>query len=208
MLINLRNALMAGKRLPYDAEVEWLGSTGTQFILTNLVLDSYDYSFEYGGKKCEWGWIHNNVASGTWLAAQFTERVAYQFYKTFEPKYAKTKLSPSTRYDYRYGTNGFWIAGSYMGMTNVSIGSDPITTGLPLFANYDFYNNRYQARGTPNLPCTFEYFRAYKQDELILDLIPVRKGTVGYLYDRVSGKLFGNAGTGSFAIGPDIPSSL
>ena len=37
-----------------------------------------------------------------------------------------------------------------------------------------------------------------------LDFIPVRKGTVGYLYDRVSGKLFGNAGTGDFVLGPDV----
>ena len=36
------------------------------------------------------------------------------------------------------------------------------------------------------------------------DLIPVRKGSFGYMYDRVSGKLYGNAaGTGAFVIGPD-----
>ena len=38
---------------------------------------------------------------------------------------------------------------------------------------------------------------------LVRDFIPVRKGTVGYLYDRVSGKLFGNAGTGDFVVGLD-----
>ena len=38
---------------------------------------------------------------------------------------------------------------------------------------------------------------------IIRDYIPVRKGTVGYLYDRVTGELFGNAGTGDFALGPD-----
>ena len=37
MLINLRNALMARKRLPYDAEVEYLESTGTQYIDTGVV---------------------------------------------------------------------------------------------------------------------------------------------------------------------------
>ena len=37
MLINLRNALMAGKRLPYDAELEYLESTGTQYIDTGVV---------------------------------------------------------------------------------------------------------------------------------------------------------------------------
>ena len=42
---------------------------------------------------------------------------------------------------------------------------------------------------------------------LVRDFIPVRVGSgssaVGYLYDRVSGELFGNAGTGEFLIGPD-----
>ena len=37
----------------------------------------------------------------------------------------------------------------------------------------------------------------------IIDLIPVRVGTTGYMYDRVSGQLFGNDGTGDFIVGPD-----
>lgn len=43
----------------------------------------------------------------------------------------------------------------------------------------------------------------YNDEQLVFDAIPVRKGNVGYLYDRVSGKLFGNAGTGEFILGPD-----
>ena len=38
----------------------------------------------------------------------------------------------------------------------------------------------------------------------VLDLIPVRVGSVGYMYDRVSGRLFGNDGTGVFVLGPDL----
>ena len=38
----------------------------------------------------------------------------------------------------------------------------------------------------------------------VADFIPVRVGSVGYMYDRVSGKLFGNAGTGDFVLGPDV----
>lgn len=37
-----------------------------------------------------------------------------------------------------------------------------------------------------------------------MDLIPVRCGTVGYMYDRVSGQLFGNDGTGDFIVGSDV----
>ena len=38
----------------------------------------------------------------------------------------------------------------------------------------------------------------------ILNFIPVRVGNVGYMYDKVSGKLFENQGTGNFILGQDI----
>ena len=37
-----------------------------------------------------------------------------------------------------------------------------------------------------------------------VDLIPVRVGQVGYMYDKVSGQLFGNSGTGDFILGPEV----
>lgn len=46
--------------------------------------------------------------------------------------------------------------------------------------------------------------KLYKNTVLELDLIPVRCGAVGYMYDRVSGHLFGNAGTGNFIVGSDV----
>lgn len=39
---------------------------------------------------------------------------------------------------------------------------------------------------------------------LVRDFSPVRVGSVGYMYDRVSGQLFGNGGTGAFVLGPDV----
>lgn len=46
--------------------------------------------------------------------------------------------------------------------------------------------------------------KIYCNGLLVRDYIPVRVGTTGYLYDRVSGQLFGNQGTGDFVLGPDI----
>ena len=43
----------------------------------------------------------------------------------------------------------------------------------------------------------------YTTGVLSFDGIPVRSGSVGYLYDRVSGNLFGNLGVGAFGVGPD-----
>ena len=45
--------------------------------------------------------------------------------------------------------------------------------------------------------------KIYDDGTLVRDLIPVRVGDVGYMFDRISGQLFGNAGTGAFIIGPD-----
>jgi hypothetical protein len=45
--------------------------------------------------------------------------------------------------------------------------------------------------------------KIYEGDVLVQDLIPVRKDGKGYMYDRVSKKLFSNGGTGEFIIGAD-----
>jgi hypothetical protein len=50
----------------------------------------------------------------------------------------------------------------------------------------------------------FSYFKIWKGGVLVRDYIPVRVGSVGYLYDQVSQQLFGNNGTGSFAYGNDV----
>lgn len=48
------------------------------------------------------------------------------------------------------------------------------------------------------------YFKVVKNGIMVLYFIPVRIGEEGYMYDRVSGKLFGNAGNGKFILGPDV----
>lgn len=48
------------------------------------------------------------------------------------------------------------------------------------------------------------YFKWSKGNETLRDFIPVRVGDEGFMYDRVSGKLFGNVGDGKFILGPDL----
>ena len=47
-------------------------------------------------------------------------------------------------------------------------------------------------------------FKITKNNNAILDFIPVRINSTGYMYDKVSGQLFGNSGTDTFALGPDV----
>ena len=54
------------------------------------------------------------------------------------------------------------------------------------------------------IPFILYSFQWRRNGDLLFDLIPVRKNGVGYLYDKVSGELFGNAaGSGSFSYGDD-----
>lgn len=47
-----------------------------------------------------------------------------------------------------------------------------------------------------------KYFKLYIDDELVRDLIPVKDANgVGYMYDKISGTAYANAGTGSFTLG-------
>lgn len=46
--------------------------------------------------------------------------------------------------------------------------------------------------------------RIYDGSTLVRNFVPVAIGSTGYLLDRVSGRLFGNQGTGSFVLGPDF----
>ena len=46
--------------------------------------------------------------------------------------------------------------------------------------------------------------KVYIDNTLVRDMIPVRVGQVGYMYDKVSRTFFANAGSGSFTLGPDV----
>lgn len=65
-------------------------------------------------------------------------------------------------------------------------------------------NNVIHLFGTTNIGCRIYSFKVRNASTLLCDLFPVRIGQVGYMYDAVSGKLFGNIGTGNFVLGPDL----
>lgn len=201
MLINLRNALMAGKRLPYDAEVEFLESTGTQWIDTGVKpsedLATY-ITFSYQQ-------IANNVSA---FGSRSNSTVNDRYWLNYDSKF-----------EIGYGNWGSAVETTSVGAIN-TIAFNEIVDG-----NHTFTVNGRSITfsGTPNTSVNIIVFgrvvgstapvlskmRLYsmsmmRNGVLVRDYIPVRKGTVGYLYDRVTGKLFGNAGTGDFVLGPDV----
>lgn len=187
---------------PYDAEVEYLEGTGTQYINTGLYPD-ITYTFDtmvaktVDNDNCVyWGvrssgayntnngqcYFNSNQSSGA-------VNVRDQRMRLLSTAIANTKnwdsgITPTVGTMY-----------SFTGMTVVST-MNAMTYPLILFG----MNNK--GTMTPSLgKCRIGKFTAYSSGVKVMDMIPVRVGNVGYMYDKVSRKLFGNDGTGSFILG-------
>ena len=205
MLINLRNALMAGKRLPYDAEVEYLAATGTQWI--NSGVDAWgdiefevlvDFSDYYPTSSSSYGICGAYVGTGGKQIYAAANNYSNKRYVGGRDGFSFPSFGVDTfhgRVDLirvlktgAYINDAVWRAG-----TTSNVNENGYTFMIFSVAGYSGYN----------LVGAIRSCKIWKSGVLVRDFIPVRKGTVGYLYDRVTGKLFGNAGTGDFVLGPD-----
>jgi hypothetical protein len=78
----------------------------------------------------------------------------------------------------------------------------PMTSDMPIYVGK---RNFYGASDTVLAMVGRLYgFRLFRNGTYARDLQPVRSGGVGYVWDSVTNTLLANAGTGSFAIGPDV----
>lgn len=191
--------------LPYDAEVEWLqsdGSGGRAYIDTGIQAANtvtFDINLNIG----------NNVNSQVFGARNGYNNKQMNVYFDFT----------NNKTYWGYGSNMYYIANPSAGTYSikntsnsriVNINGTSITAGASTFtSNYNIYlfalNNAGSA-AQPGSNSQIKIYSAkfYSSGTLVRDYIPVRKNGVGYLYDKVSNTLFGNANsTGSFTYGSD-----
>lgn len=191
--------------LPYDAEVEYLQSSGTQYINTGINGQSVTrfivkgYCYPDGGNNTQllggtaqgagtfFGARVNNgtfwycMASGSGLGdPTHLSTIDATISSTSSQTGTLTDLANNTSYNFTSFSSGSW------GFPNEN---------LLIFGGYS-------TRRSPNARCYS--LQIYTASGLVRDFIPVRVGQVGYMYDRISGQLFGNNGTGSFTLGNDI----
>lgn len=195
-MVNRRRAY-GGKNLPYyDAEIEYLESTGSQYIFftaANPINNGYRLECEY------------NLTTGAMFGAQFKGILAYngtcRLYDNRLEIPFRRRLVLACEYN-----NGLLVSidNSFVGSISVSaIDYGDIPYGL--FVNNGANINTPSNNIIPADKGTGKIYRLSisKNNALVRDLIPVRVGTTGYMYDKVSGHLFGNSGTGDFVLGPD-----
>ena len=207
MMIGARTAAWSGKALPYDAEVEYLESTGTQWIDTGVTMtydlfDSAETTITVmpTGKTSD---THNFFGDGTSWYNGYT----FGYYDKYKYKLQASNGFESTQGPVAFSTtrpktltvnkNGFAIdseVASFHTKSSKSTSGTLILFGCRrngvFFTTTPFAGRIYSAKMVSNGVSIFGF-------------IPVIKDGVGYMYDRVSGQLFGNAGTGAFIVGPD-----
>lgn len=186
--MELRRRMMNGKgeSIPYQ-RIEYLESTGSQYIRIPAIIDS-NGSIEIDGYNSN------------------SNRELYSFDLN---SYTQFNLETSSTF-YRWFTNTPINAGSMLGRrhffkcsNSLYVDNNYIGRTTPTYSSTT--QNLYLLNGTHGITSGRVYsVSVYDNDDMIVNLFPVRIGQVGYMYDTVSGQLYGNAGTGNFILGSDI----
>lgn len=181
-----------GKSLPYDAEVKYLQDDGKSRIRIPLKFnDTWSWAVDF--MRLHDDTTYTSIISSSPYKVAFFSRYLNIVWtngnehviNTTVPRNVRAQVSANrTQINFSWGTS-YTIAAPSEYETNTII---LFHTSNTTFVQHRLYG--FQVKDSNN--------------NLILDLIPVRKGNVGYMYDKVSGQLFGNAGTGSFILGPDV----
>lgn len=185
----------------YDTEIEYLESNGTQLINTEII----------GGTSCEYEIKMQLTANGN----TYPHLCGANHPPTF-PKIliALNNLSAEVKLPGESSS----IIYALVTQTNRTVHTIEFKNGIILFdgvkkatlqplgiTDYPFCIFWYLAEPTTTKGVygRIYYCKIWKDSELVRDLIPVRIGQQGYMYDKISKRLFQNIGKGQFILGPD-----
>ena len=201
MMLGARTAAWSGKALPYDAEVEYLEGTGTQWIDTPITFKVNDEVYFKGAlteltsdkfvlSPRPWNDNNNRFSPlgffGSVLICAFGSNSTP--YTVFKPP-----IQDSEAHTITYKNKVFTMedTGSIFDGSKITFGGE--TGKIKFFYGYD----------APSKSRIY-YYKQLRNGKLLCDFIPVLDRNMRpAMYDRVTGKLFYNKGTGEFVIGPD-----
>ncbi len=195
------NEVTAEDILPYDAELEYIELTGTQWLDTRIgllgaVSFGYDIAFSPTAAALEQRILSAEGSTPT-----------YDIYCEWDDSTLRCRPMGG-RMSF---SNGDFIRCSYLDgilqiEKNGAVYNSWTYAFRPVANNYSVTigtrsNNR--KLETWHFVGKVFYVSLYIDNALVLDLVPVRIGEVGFFYDRVTGNFFRNMGTGAFVLGPD-----
>lgn len=194
--------------LPYDAEVEYLESAdGGQYIDCGFkATNALSFTFDIYRKSSTTRW---DCGSEEGWSAKISRLLIQEGNSSAYWRYASGGVTVTSSNNcighLRLSVNGRSVTisnqssgNSYNG--NATAGTFTTPGNFLLFA-YTMGTSPQTASATKGIRLKAARITDGNID---LDLIPVRIGQVGYLYDRNSGTLFPNVGTGNFIVGSDV----
>ena len=189
------------QKLPYDAQVEYLQSSGTQYIDTGFVPNNESgfyvrsYCSISGGTNICLGVRENSSTQSRWWI-NFSSFIEFGW-----NEWESSGITNSAN-NWVEVENNFLNkrVGKIDGINRKTKYStlETITRCAYIFGTNLGGDVAYSFRGK------ISNVKISQGTEIVMDFIPVRVGSTGYMYDKVSNQLFGNAGTGSFTLGNDI----
>lgn len=183
--------------LPYDSVISYIESSGTQYIDPDVL----------SGNATDITMRMHILAAGASKRLVGSSNTHFEYYLSSNSRLSvrsnntakNSSRTPGTAGPHRYrisnATNTAYYDDSSI-VTFTHNGASYQGASLYLLMRPSDTSTGLKAR---IYSCTVK-----EGDTLLRNFIPVRKDGVGYLYDKVSGELFGNAGTGSFALGSDV----
>lgn len=200
----MRRREMSKKRLPYDAEVEYIQTDGDAYIDTGVKVantTTFNITIKFSSTPPSAFWLFGGrVAFGSGALTPYYESGKWHWrYGNQTPSGSSFSLATNTNYAISN------VASSRVMKINNNYS---ITATANTFSNNNtiyllgMNNNGTLVKAPSGLCCVGG--ELYTNGTKVREFIAVRVGQVGYLYDKVSGELFGNANsTGAFILGND-----
>ena len=192
--------------IPYT-QVEYLQSDSTAYINTGLNPDDDDidiYVEFMWSKYVQYGAIFGNYVSGgtnsMYRLILNTETQIVSNHNTIENTNTGSgyfNANINTKYKLQVSKNSFIL-------NNEVIQRGGVTKGEKNTTNIALFNRSIAEPITRDIELKIYSFIVMKQGVKLMQMVPVVVDGIGYMYDTVSGRLFGNEGTGSFVLGPTI----
>ena len=191
MMLGARMAAWCGKRLPYDAEVEWIDFNGGAGVDTGIVPTLTTIT----NINCCYN--DNSDAASTMFAADNLGYVLRRKAKNLL-EYSGGEWWRNTNVDFSVFAN-YSIRQDGVYKDGLNIIKEALSKDQTQSLTIGFRRSQPSQVGGLRVKA----FSMSDNNETLIDYTLVRVGSVGYFYDKVSKQLFGNSFSGAFVIGPD-----
>ena len=182
-------------------ELEYIESTGTQYIDTGIKLASTDII------EARFRNTSSNQGSALYGVYAMGESSAFYANSTYYSYGSNNKVDTNIAVDTQWHTLVHDFVTGYLQLDSNRVNFAPFTftNSVNNYLFSRFYNNAYGY----NFIGEIKSYKITRNAQVIMDLIPVRRNSdnaIG-MYDRVTNTFFGNAGTGTFTAGSDVGTS-